>query len=171
MITLYLDMDGVLCNFNKAFQSYKCEHDEDHNKFRHAVLEGKIFENLELMPGALLLLEQAEMMNSWGYIDVQILTSMGTFDRQRGDAAKNQKLLWLEKHNITYRPNFVRTKTEKRMYAHKFAILIDDSIGCITPFREFGGIGILHDTVHKTLWELNNSITNLIDLGAKCRNE
>lgn len=167
MITLYLDMDGVIANFNKAFSVYKTEHAEDHIRFRDAVMEGKIFENLEKMHGAELLLQQVAMMHGWGYIDVQILTSMGTFDKERGEEAKRQKLVWLEKQGINYKANFVRTKPEKALYAHKFAILIDDSIGCIKPFSENGGVGILYENVNKALFELNKSITKMIDLGAK----
>jgi hypothetical protein len=167
MITLYLDMDGVIANFNKAFSVYKTEHAEDHIRFRDAVMEGKIFENLEKMPGADLLLEQAALFYSWGYIDVQILTSMGTFDQERGEEAKRQKKLWLAKHNIPYTANFVRTKPEKALYAHKFSILVDDSIGCINPFNEKGGHGVLHTRVHETLWNLNKIISELISVGAK----
>jgi hypothetical protein len=162
MITLYLDMDGVLANFHKAFSVYKTEHAEDHIRFRDAVMEGNIFENLEKMPGADLLLEKAAMFSSWGYIDVQILTSMGTYDPERGAEAKRQKKLWLSKHNIPYTANFVRTKPEKALYAHRFSILVDDSIGCINPFNDKGGTGILHERAHFTIYKLNNTITNML---------
>lgn len=170
MITLYLDMDGVLANFYKAFSVYKTEHSEDHIRFRDAVMEGKIFENLEKMPGADLLLEKAALFSSWGYIDVQILTSLGTYDVERGEEAKRQKLLWLKKHNIPYTANFVRTKSEKALYAHKFSILVDDSVGCINPFNAKGGNGILHtyeSRIHETLWNLNKIVSELNAIGAK----
>ena len=43
MITLYLDMDGVLADFNKEYTKYD-PFKEDRKKFRSAVMEHKIFE-------------------------------------------------------------------------------------------------------------------------------
>ena len=63
-ITLYLDMDGVLANFDKKFQELKTlyEHDEeDHVRFRDAVMKYKIFEDLEYMPDTNVLLNHVSL--------------------------------------------------------------------------------------------------------------
>jgi hypothetical protein len=85
---------------------------------------------------------------------------MGTHDISQGTEAKRQKLVWLKKHNIPYKANFVRNKEEKAEYATPKSILIDDSIGCITPFNKAGGNGILHLDRHMdaTLLRLDNII-------------
>lgn len=140
MITLYLDMDGVLANFNKRFAEIQTS-EHDHIRFRDAVLQFNIFEDLEFMPDAHELLNHVAKLEN---INVEILTSMGTFDVERGIAAKRQKMAWLAKHGITYKPNFVRTKTEKAQFAGSTSILVDDSIGCIAPYIKHGGHGILH---------------------------
>lgn len=162
-ITLYLDMDGVLANFDKKFQELKTlyEHDEeDHVRFRDAVMKYNIFEDLEYMPDANVLLNHVSKLRN---VNIEILTSKGTFDVVRGEAAQEQKLIWLKKKNIPYKPNFVRTKTEKAKFATPYSILIDDSIGCITPFNNAGGHGILHsnDSVKQTLFELDRIIEKL----------
>ncbi len=146
MITLYLDMDGVLANFDKRFKELQSDL-PDHQKFRDAVMKHKIFEDLEFMPDTQQLLNHVSRLHN---VHIEILTSVGTFDPQRGQEAKMQKLNWLEKKNIPYRANFVRTKTEKAQYATPSSILIDDSIGCITPFNEKGGHGILHTNATDT---------------------
>jgi hypothetical protein len=74
-----------------------------------------------------------------------------------------QKMLWLEKHDINFKANFVRTKTEKADYATKYSILIDDSIGCIEPFIEKGGNAFLYvdSEVETTIHRLTHRIANL----------
>ena len=163
MITLYLDMDGVLCNFDKAYRSLRT-HATDGKRFRAAVMDYHIFEDLEFMPDAQELLNHVCKLEK--EVDIQILTSMGTFDVQQGNEAKRQKQVWLDKWNIPYKANFVRSKEEKSLYAHKFAILIDDSPGCITPFLTKEGQGILHKSSIETISILNKTISGLRALGA-----
>jgi hypothetical protein len=162
MITLYLDMDGVLCNFDKAYRVYDPQK-SDRKRFRQAVMDYHIFEDLEFMPDTLQLMNHVSKLVD---IDVQILTSMGTFDAVQGNAAKYQKLHWLKKNNIPYKANFVRCKEEKANYATEKSILIDDSIGCITPFNRANGHGILHTSSAQTITLLDSTILNIRALSA-----
>lgn len=162
MITLYLDMDGVLADFNKKFAEIKTS-EHDHIRFRDAVLQFSIFEDLDFMPDAHELLNHVAKLKD---INVEILTSMGTFDQERGIKAKQQKLHWLKKHNINYKANFVRTKTEKAEFAGSTSILIDDSIGCITPFIKHGGHGILHMNASDSIRILDATISAIRGLHA-----
>jgi hypothetical protein len=162
MITLYLDMDGVLCNFDKAYRAYDPEK-SDRKRFRQAVMEYRIFEDLEFMPDAQELLNHVSKLKD---IDVQILTSMGTFDQIQGNAAKTQKLHWLNKKNIPYKANFVRSKEEKANFATHYSILIDDSEGCIKPFNRANGHGILHKNARDSILLLDSIILQLRALKA-----
>lgn len=162
MITLYLDMDGVLCNFDKAYRKLDPEK-ADRKKFREAVFTYKIFEDLEFMPDAQELLNFVCKLDN---IDIQILTSMGTFDEIQGNAAKYQKMHWLNSKNIPYKANFVRSKQEKSNFAHENAILVDDSIGCIKPFTEKGGHGILHTRSSDTIQQLRATINGISGISA-----
>ena len=162
MITLYLDMDGVLCNFDKAYRKLDPEK-ADRKKFREAVFTYKIFEDLEFMPDAQELLNYVCKLDD---IRIEILTSMGTFDAEQGNAAKYQKMHWLESKNIPYKANFVRSKQEKANFAHENAILVDDSIGCITPFAAKGGHGILHTRSSDTIQQIHETIRGIRGLSA-----
>jgi len=162
MITLYLDMDGVLCNFDKAYRKLDPEK-ADRKKFREAVFTYKIFEDLEFMP------DTTELMNYVSKLDgitIEILTSMGTFDAEQGNAARYQKMRWLDSKNIPYKANFVRCKEEKAKFAHDRAILVDDSIGCITPFNAKGGHGILHTKSSDTIQQIHDTIRGIRGLSA-----
>ena len=162
MITLYLDMDGVLCNFDKAYRAFDPQK-EDRKKFRESVMTYKIFEDLEFMPDAQELLNYVSKLDD---IRIEILTSMGTYDEVQGNQAKYQKMHWLNKHNIPYKPNFVRAKQEKANYAHDRAILVDDSIGCITPFAAKGGHGILHTKSSDSIQQIHDTIRGIRGLHA-----
>ena len=162
MITLYLDMDGVLCNFDKAYRSLRT-HATDGKRFRAAVMEYKIFEDLEFMPDTQELLNYVTKLED---INIEILTSMGTFETDQGNQAKYQKMHWLKNHNIPYKANFVRSKEEKAKFAHDRAILVDDSPGCITPFAVKGGHGILHTKSSDTIQQIHDTIRGIRGLDA-----
>jgi phosphoglycolate phosphatase-like HAD superfamily hydrolase len=157
MITLYLDMDGVLCNFDKAYRQIDPEK-ADRKKFREAVFTYKIFEDLEFMPDAQELLNFVSKLDG---ITIEILTSMGTYDAVQGNEAKYQKMHWLNKHNIPYKANFVRAKQEKANFAHDKAILVDDSIGCITPFAAKGGHAIHHTRSSDSIQQIHDTIRGI----------
>jgi len=157
MIRLYLDMDGVLCDFQTAYTKLRTGAEDNKKRFRAAVIDHKIFETLEFMPDAKELLTHVRTLP----VHIEILTSVGTFDPFQGEETKRQKRLWLSKHNIMYKPNFVRSKPEKAEYATPKSILIDDSIGCVKPFEFADGHAILHTSAKKTIAELDNLILQL----------
>jgi hypothetical protein len=158
MIKLYLDMDGVLCNFDKAYRKFDPPK-ADRKKFREAVMTYKIFEDLEFMP------DTQELLNYVCKLDkdvtVEILTSKGTFDADQGNEASRQKQKWLDKWNIPYKANFVRSKEEKSKYADPYSILVDDSIGCITPFVANSGHGILHTKSSDSIQQIHDTIRGI----------
>jgi len=157
MITLYLDMDGVLADFNKEYIKYDADK-SDRKKFRSAVFDHKIFEKLDFMPDTQELLNHVSKLTN---VNIEILTSMGTYDVEQGLAAKKQKLNWLNANGIPYKANFVRSKSEKAKYATPTSILIDDSVGCITPYIDAGGHGILHTNASNTIRVLDATLRSL----------
>jgi len=167
-VTLFLDMDGVLTNFEKAYREIWNEFEYDRERFREAVITRRIFQNLEWMPNGKHFLDEIESIADDYKLDVQMLTSTGSHRTEMKEAAIEQKTIWLGNNGIPWMPNFVCSKPEKSDYAHKRAILIDDSIGCITPFIERGGIGLLHNdddykaTAQKLRWCLDELTKDFI---------
>jgi 5'(3')-deoxyribonucleotidase len=161
-ITLYLDMDGVLADFHKEYIKYDPDK-SDRKKFRASVLQHNIFEKLDYMPDTKELLNHVSKLNG---VNIEILTSMGTHEPIQGAAARMQKQKWLNAHNIPYKANFVRNKAEKAQYATLTSILIDDSPGCISPFIEKGGHGILHHKASETIRILDSTILQIRSMNA-----
>jgi hypothetical protein len=155
-------MDGVLCNFDKAYRSLRT-YAADGKRFRAAVMDYQIFEDLEFMPDAQELLNYVSKLDD---INIEILTSLGTFDVQQGNAAKYQKMKWLDSKNIPYKANFSRSKEEKSKFAHDRAILVDDSSGCINPFNVKGGHGILHTKSSDSIQQIHDIISGIRGLDA-----
>jgi beta-phosphoglucomutase-like phosphatase (HAD superfamily) len=143
-ITLYLDMDGVLCNFEKAYRAMWNEFVYDRERFKEAVLVRKIFSTLEYMPNAEKLLDGVRKIESKYDITIEMLTSTGSHRTEMKAAAIEQKTKWLLDHDIKWHPNFVSAKPEKAQYAKSTTLLLDDMAGCIDPFKTAGGYGILH---------------------------
>ena len=157
MITLYLDMDGVLADFNKEYTKLDPQK-ADRKRFRSAVIDDKIFLKLEFMPDTQELLNHVSKLHG---INIEILTSMGTHDPFQANEARYQKLQWLSEKNIPYKANFVHSKKEKAQYATPTSILVDDSVGCISPFIAAGGHGILHVNASDTISILDSTILQI----------
>ena len=144
-LTLYVDMDGVLSNFEKSYRSMWNDFKYDRIQFRTSVIERNIFSNLEKMPNADKLLEKLRVLETLYGLNIEILTSTGSPRTEMKVAGMEQKREWLDKHGINWKANFVCSKPEKAQYASSTAILLDDMEGCTIPFKAQGGMVFLYD--------------------------
>jgi hypothetical protein len=154
-------MDGVVCNFEEKFAPLRSPGQKyDKEIFAKAVIENKIFENLNWMPNGKRLINHVRSIPG---INIEMLTSVGTHRPEQGAEAARQKTLWLKRHGIDYHPNFVKMFSEKKAYATPNTILIDDRVDCALPFTEAGGHGILYDDkyIDTALATLDNIILQL----------
>lgn len=173
MITIYLDMDGVLCDFDRRFMELFENREYDPRLFREAVLRHRIFETLDWMPHGKELLDSIRQLclifNSIhpGIIRTEILSSTGTSETVIREQAMLQKSFWLDKHGIDFPRNFSTSKVEKSKWAHKSAILIDDRLGCVHPFRTKGGNAVLHEDKDylSTLFQVGHYIAEIVHPG------
>jgi hypothetical protein len=149
---IYLDMDGVLSDFNKRYKEVfkqkalsSRERGEKHDDKWNQFVEGKNFETLDWYPGGQELLKYIISLD----IPVEILSSSG--GRMHHEEVKRQKKVWLKSHNIDFLANIVPGRHLKANYAKSDIILIDDTQDVIDDFNTAGGIGILHKDTAKTI--------------------
>lgn len=150
--TIYLDMDGVICDFDRRYFSIygvNCRDDPNKNNWNEFVKE-RGFYKLETCTGFTSLIDKLYTFD----VNVVILSCAG--DRSDHNQVKKQKNDWLFDHNLGHLPAiFTRTKLEKSNYALPSTLLIDDSKKCVDPFKNKGGKAILHSTAKQTIVELN----------------
>lgn len=162
---IYLDMDGVLCNFERRyFQLYNelpgsMRDRKDFNLHWQHFIDTKQFETLEWYPGGkelvLFCLEQDD-------IPVELLTSSGGVKNH--DEVARQKRVWLDNNGLgKLKANVVAGRKHKAEYATPNAILIDDTQDIIQSFNAAGGIGILHKEIGNTLMMLSSRIERLLN--------
>jgi beta-phosphoglucomutase-like phosphatase (HAD superfamily) len=148
---IYLDMDGVICNFHKRYQELfntAPEHDDSRKRFgqRFGIfIQNNNFATLDMMPDALELLSYLKTVN----VPIEILSS--TAREVTNEEISRQKQIWLDNHDIKYPAIFVPGKRLKVNYASENCILIDDTVSNIDDWNAKGGIGILHKNASDTI--------------------
>lgn len=148
---IYLDMDGVLCNFEKRYvELYNETPNSSRNKKNWSenwtdFIITKQFETLDIFPGAIELLRYVRRTE----LPIEILTSSG--GEKYYDLVAEHKDIWLKKQGLTYKRNVVPKRSLKASYATPSTILIDDTEDVIVAFNKAGGIGILHKNIDETL--------------------
>ena len=147
---IYLDMDGVLCDFEKRYIQLYNEYPKAARKRKlfsenwHDFVKTNQFEKLDYFPGALRLMKYVNSLD----IPVEILSSSG--GKTYHSEVERQKIKWLKDHNIRYKPNIVDGRRAKAQYATPSTILIDDTPEVIKFFEDAVGIGILHKNFEDT---------------------
>jgi 5'(3')-deoxyribonucleotidase len=152
---LYIDSDGVICGFDElAYEILggRFIHEVPKGTLWAAVeRHGSFFESLPLIDGAERLIQYAQSH----FKNVSILTATGYTPH---DAAE-QKKRWYTKHFPALTVHVVSKSSDKAVFAHPRAILVDDRAKSIDPWVAAGGIGILHTSVDDTIDRLRQFVT------------
>lgn len=150
---IFLDMDGVLCDFIKGVKDTTGEDftSPDLNKGAKGKIKAEIenksdfWHNLEWMPGGVELFRYVKSSHPY------ILSAYANWDKN----CKEGKNSWIKRHLMIpkQRINLVK-REEKQNYAvidGVANILIDDYIKNIREWEKAGGIGIHHINAQKTI--------------------
>lgn len=150
-IQIYCDMDGVLCDFDKKFDHYYGIPPREYyttkgsKAFEDAVNKAGIefWSKMDWMTGG------RELWSIIGKYDPIILTSPSKFKY-----AKEGKIEWIN-NNLNPQPKkilFGQTgdKHSQMITDPKNSMLIDDYWPNLAPWKELGGIAIMHKDINKT---------------------
>jgi hypothetical protein len=161
---IYVDMDGVLCDFKKRFvELFKYEPEVDYPSKKKEKLEYKRrfdvfvqedhFTDLDPMPDfdeAIAFLKSIESKYT-----IKILSS--TAKEKYLVNVSDQKQIWLDKHDIKYPAIFVPGKKLKQYYARPDSLLIDDTLSSVVEWRDRGGPAIWHKSWVETIKEFEEN--------------
>ena len=154
---IYLDMDGVVANFEKRYIELFNESpgsSRDRKEFSNnwtKFIEGKNFETLDWWPGGPELITYLGKNN----LVVEILSSSG--GNKYHDLVVEQKKNWIKTFNLPeqWKINIVAGRKKKAEFATPDSVLIDDTLDVIEAFNKAGGIGIHHKDVGNTIMLLD----------------
>jgi 5' nucleotidase, deoxy (Pyrimidine), cytosolic type C protein (NT5C) len=152
---IFVDLDGVLCDFQKRYKQIfgvapeSLKYKQFHQQFDKFIIDMN-FATLDMMPDTLKLLSVLDSLE----VPKEILSS--TASESRHDVVSKQKIIWLKKHGITYKQNFVPGKSLKYKFATPNSIIIDDTVSVIEDWNKAGGIGILHKSAETTIDKLKS---------------
>ena len=163
---IYLDMDGVLTDFNTRYiERFGAFPDCEDERRKHfwgnwkKFVDAREFETLDKHPFADKLLNAVESFRNKG-VAVEILSSSG--GGYSHDIVVEQKKMWLANHGITYKANIVPGGARKAEFADPWNILIDDTPKVVDNYLAHGGDAILHKDVDDTIQRLSELYTEYL---------
>jgi Fe-Mn family superoxide dismutase len=157
LYTIYLDMDGVIADFDKRFMGLagmgprEYESSFGREKFWDFIdnkIGVKFWTGIEWMP------EGKKLYDFVKQFDHKLLSAPS-----RNDASKIGKRMWVKK-NTPGTQLTLAAAVNKKNYADKSNILIDDRESNIQQWKDAGGIGILFKSTDQVIDELKK-IMNL----------
>lgn len=160
---IYLDMDGVIADFESRFVSLYGEeafyNDRSRKNFSTNwtdFVTSEQFKTLDWFPGGKELINYLNLLKEKYGIETEILSSSGGPKYHK--LVKEQKIAWLESRGIDYKPNIVPGKSLKAQYATEDSVLIDDTPVVLEKFGDAGGKVILHTNFEETVNKLKTLV-------------
>lgn len=155
MNTLYLDMDGVVADFNEyayRIHGFESEVEYPDNLWNQIAQNPRLYRDLKKTPYADDLVEYCRKFAKANNYNLYFLTAVPKSNRLHW--AFYDKVEWARTYFSDVPVHFGPFSQDKHVHCKANDILIDDRISNITDWRNANGIGILHETFEKTINEL-----------------
>lgn len=153
---VYVDMDGVLCNFDKEVKKIHPSWDRNHLLTREEKIAlfktfpQDFFYTLEKTPIADGLIEF--LSNTFGTYSICSSPLRG-----RWEETIHHKKMWL-KDNLSIQPSEIHIIPNKEKLANEHSILIDDRLSILDRWKNAGGVPILFNGMLMPLSKLKRDI-------------
>lgn len=163
MKTIYVDMDGVLTDFERRYtarygmspKDVRDQKNGSYSKHWHDFVDTDQFATLDQFKGAIKLVNY---LNGLSKVDIKILTSSGGNDKHNQVAA--QKLRWVNENLTVQWPVIVVPgRRFKSLFAAPTNFLIDDTEDVVTAFKKAGGHSVIHADVDYTIYILEEFLS------------
>ena len=145
---LYIDLDGVLCDFEKQFKDLVgISTDEFESKYSEKDFWKVIGEHGENYWSQMPWMKDGKKL--WSYVKKFNPTILSTPSRDK--TSETGKIKWIKRElgNVPY--ILIR---EKEKYANDTSVLVDDLTKKINRWNAKGGIGILHKSADQSIKQL-----------------
>lgn len=143
----FVDMDGVLVDFDKAKYKHKYDFANDEDMWKAIDNHQNWFRHLEPMP---------DFAKLWSFFEdeklddrITILTAIPR--KAQLETAAADKREWIKKYIGDHIPVITCYGIEKQKYSGHAHILIDDYARNIGQWIRHGGIGVLHKDAESTI--------------------
>lgn len=163
--TVYIDLDGVICDFEGTYQKLFGVHPKDAKDSRSenwkSFVEQKAFENLDMISGADTFLNALKLLQETDNVTFKYLTSAGG-KSETNDSVKAQKNEWLRKKGLDFFECIVvYSGSHKADYANAQSMLVDDTQRVLDKFKQNGGNIFRHTNSYRdTLVNILGFIVN-----------
>jgi len=150
-LTIYCDMDGVLCDFEKRFEEFGHMPPREYEKKYGTKQFWKLIDEevgIRFWVGMPWMPDGKELWNFLKPFNPTLLSAPS-----RNNESRLGKRLWVRNH-IPGTKLILASKFNKPQYSQKNSILIDDMASTIEKWDAEGGIGILHTSAVSTIEQL-----------------
>ena len=153
MNTIYVDLDGVLADFNAYY--FKKYRTFNYDEFKDEVLNHKLYTKLPPMFRMSQFITRVVSLAVENHYNVEILSSTHTLNRSQLIESTKQKREWLDNNGLAkYKLHTVSRRSQKADFVGENNILIDDQIESIEYFKQRGGKAVVYTDPDSTIKDL-----------------